>query len=144
MLRTRVMTAPKASHAARAHPLVTLAAVAQREGLPALWVGVLPALVAMAPSGAIFFGLFDLLKSVHLKAEMQRTGGMHACPAFCALQGAFRACHGLYVIQLSDVGPSPASCIMQGGALHTWTPRTRCSLARWQAPQPRARSTRSR
>ena len=75
VLRTRVMLAPKASPAASAHPLVTLATVARQEGLPALWVGVVPALIAMAPSGAIFFGLFDVLKSVHLEAETRRTGG---------------------------------------------------------------------
>ena len=89
VLRTRVMLAPKASQAARAHPLVTLATVARREGLPALWVGVVPALIAMAPSGAIFFGLFDVLKSVHLEGETRRTGGAMLAVPPSALQEPF-------------------------------------------------------
>jgi uncharacterized membrane protein YjjB (DUF3815 family) len=77
------MAAPRNSQLRSTQPLAVLAHVARREGLAALWVGVLPALLAMAPSGAIYFGLFDALKRAHLHAEARRTGDAFHCTAPC-------------------------------------------------------------
>lgn len=38
-------------------------AMIEKEGISSLYTGLLPALVSMAPSGAIFYGIFGLLKS---------------------------------------------------------------------------------
>ncbi|PQM33348.1 putative mitochondrial adenine nucleotide transporter BTL3 [Prunus yedoensis var. nudiflora] len=42
----------------------------QTEGFFSLYKGLLPSIVSMAPSGAVFYGLYDILKSAyctHLK-----------------------------------------------------------------------------
>ena len=66
-LRTRMM-APGGHHR-YGGPLATLRGIARHEGLPALYAGCVPAVVGMAPAGAVFYGVYDLLKSRHLKAE---------------------------------------------------------------------------
>jgi len=73
LLRTRVLSAPGNSGAVR-HPLVLLGQIAQREGIPALYVGLMPALIAMAPSGAIYYTVYDVLKERHMCREAQREG----------------------------------------------------------------------
>jgi len=42
----------------------------QTEGFFSLYKGLMPAIVAMAPSGAVFYGVYDILKSlicIHLR-----------------------------------------------------------------------------
>ena len=68
------MSAPPHSAALRAQPLAVLGQVARSEGVPALYVGVLPALMAMALSGAVYYSLYDTLKSRHLSVVARRTG----------------------------------------------------------------------
>lgn len=34
----------------------------QKEGISSLYVGLLPAMISMAPAGAVFYGVYDLLK----------------------------------------------------------------------------------
>ena len=34
----------------------------QKEGISSLYVGLLPAVISMAPAGAVFYGVYDLLK----------------------------------------------------------------------------------
>ena len=68
------MAAPPQSAVLRAQPLAVLGQVARAEGVPALYVGVLPALIAMAPSGAVYYSLYDALKTRHLSAVARRTG----------------------------------------------------------------------
>ena len=68
------MAAPAGSPALRCHPLAFMALIARREGVPALYVGMLPALIAMGPSGAVYYGTYDALKSAHLRSEAARTG----------------------------------------------------------------------
>ena len=34
----------------------------QKEGLSSMYVGLLPAVISMAPAGAVFYGVYDLLK----------------------------------------------------------------------------------
>eukprot|EP00850_Spirogloea_muscicola_P019414 SM000190S04850 [mRNA] locus=s190:84684:86417:- [translate_table: standard] len=43
-----------------------------REGVLALYKGIVPALVSMAPGGAVFYGTYDLLKSRHLLSDEGR------------------------------------------------------------------------
>jgi uncharacterized membrane protein YjjB (DUF3815 family) len=38
----------------------------QTEGFFSLYKGLLPSLVAMAPSGAVYYGVYDMLKSTYL------------------------------------------------------------------------------
>ncbi len=38
----------------------------QKEGISSLYVGLLPAVISMAPAGAVFYGVYDLLKVKNL------------------------------------------------------------------------------
>lgn len=59
-----------------------LAGIVRNEGIPALYVGCAPALVAMVPSGAVYYWLYDMLKEKHLKHVSKTTGGpSFACPS---------------------------------------------------------------
>ena len=40
----------------------------QTEGFFALYKGLLPSIISMAPSGAIFYGVYDMLKSSYLRS----------------------------------------------------------------------------
>ena len=70
VLRTRIM-GPGGSRYSGA--LRTLRTIVASEGLGALYVGVLPAIISMAPSGAVFYGVYDLLK-VWRALRVQRLG----------------------------------------------------------------------
>lgn len=72
VLRTRVLSTSN-SHA-RGSPLAMLVNIAHREGISALYVGVAPALVAMVPSGAVYYWLYDALKEQHLNHVSTVTG----------------------------------------------------------------------
>ncbi|KAK9833953.1 hypothetical protein WJX74_010796 [Apatococcus lobatus] len=65
VLRTRIM-APGGGLPPGTGPAMGLARIVQMEGFGALYVGVLPAICSMAPSGAVFYGVYDLLKTAHL------------------------------------------------------------------------------
>lgn len=43
--------------------------IIKTEGVGALYAGCLPALISIVPSGAVFYGLFDLLKDSYLQAR---------------------------------------------------------------------------
>lgn len=43
--------------------------IIKSEGIGALYAGCLPALISIVPSGAVFYGLFDLLKDSYLQAR---------------------------------------------------------------------------
>ena len=58
LLRTRILANP-GSHAG---VLSTARQIVRAEGLPALYYGCLPALISVAPSGAVFYGVYDVLK----------------------------------------------------------------------------------
>ena len=40
----------------------TFTKMVRTEGIGSLYVGLLPALISMAPAGAVFYGVYDLLK----------------------------------------------------------------------------------
>ena len=42
--------------------LSTFKNLLQKEGISSLYVGLLPAVISMAPAGAVFYGVYDLLK----------------------------------------------------------------------------------
>ena len=42
--------------------LSTFRNLLQKEGISSLYVGLLPAVISMAPAGAVFYGVYDLLK----------------------------------------------------------------------------------
>lgn len=44
----------------------TFSHMVQTEGFFSLYKGLVPAIVAMAPSGAVFYGVYDILKSAYL------------------------------------------------------------------------------
>eukprot|EP00803_Ostreobium_quekettii_P005424 evm.model.scf_298.13 EVM.evm.TU.scf_298.13 scf_298:85022-89034(-) len=60
-LRTRILAG--SSYRGLGHALTS---IVRNEGFPALYQGCIPALVSMAPSCAVFYGLYDLLKWSHL------------------------------------------------------------------------------
>jgi hypothetical protein len=81
-LRTRMM-APGAHHR-YGGPVATFRGIARYEGLGALYAGCVPAVVGMAPAGAVFYGVYDVLKSRHLRgmaAEGERRSGQQAAAA---------------------------------------------------------------
>ncbi|MEW5304664.1 MAG: hypothetical protein WDW36_007259 [Sanguina aurantia] len=47
-------------------PLSTLQGMLRNEGIHSLYSGCLPAVIGMAPAGAVFYGCYDLLKRRHL------------------------------------------------------------------------------
>lgn len=46
--------------------------IVAREGAGALYTGILPALISIAPSGAVFYGTYDLLKEAHVQRLRDR------------------------------------------------------------------------
>lgn len=67
VVRTRIMAAPVGS---MPPPLRLLRDIGRAEGAGALYAGVLPALISVAPSGAVFYGTYDLLKvGLHMETE---------------------------------------------------------------------------
>jgi hypothetical protein len=66
VVRTRLLA--KGNGPRYGGPFQTIAGIVKHEGPTALYTGVLPALIGMAPAGAIFYGLYDLLKHRHLNA----------------------------------------------------------------------------
>lgn len=67
VLRTRLL-APQGSR--YGGPLRTLSGIFKHEGRAALYAGVLPAVIAMAPAGAVFYGVYDVLKQRYLAEHM--------------------------------------------------------------------------
>lgn len=63
------------------------------EGIASLYRGLLPALLSMAPAGAVFYGTYDFLKAAHLKAAASaaaRQGGADGTvPAAAQQRGVF-------------------------------------------------------
>jgi hypothetical protein len=74
VLRTRILSMPSGQQAGS--PLGMLARIAHTEGIAALYVGCVPALVAMAPGGAIYYWMYDVLKERHLKATGEFAGAL--------------------------------------------------------------------
>lgn len=46
----------------------------QKEGVSSLYVGLLPAMISMAPAGAVFYGVYDLLKERQLRPVRVKNG----------------------------------------------------------------------
>ena len=61
LVRTRLLSTTAYSNA-----FAALRTIASQEGIGALYVGCLPAVFAMAPAGAVFYGSYDLLKHNHM------------------------------------------------------------------------------
>lgn len=59
VLRTRVMGPTGHRYGG---VINTFRQLVQKEGLGSLYVGLLPAVISMAPAGAVFYGVYDLLK----------------------------------------------------------------------------------
>lgn len=53
----------------------TFSNLLQKEGVSSMYVGLLPAVISMAPAGAVFYGVYDLLK------VLLRTHCVEATPA---------------------------------------------------------------
>ncbi|GLI70393.1 hypothetical protein VaNZ11_015175, partial [Volvox africanus] len=56
-------------------PFSTLSGILRNEGAAALYSGCLPAVIGMAPAGAVFYGVYDLLKHRHLERLAADSGG---------------------------------------------------------------------
>ncbi|KAL3140606.1 hypothetical protein ABBQ32_005176 [Trebouxia sp. C0010 RCD-2024] len=52
----------------------TFSNLLQKEGLSSMYVGLLPAVISMAPAGAVFYGVYDLLKESQLRPVRIRNG----------------------------------------------------------------------
>ncbi|KAK9813188.1 hypothetical protein WJX72_010359 [[Myrmecia] bisecta] len=64
VLRTRIMGPGAHRHGG---VLSTLVSIVRNEGVQALYVGCLPAIMTIAPSGAIYYGVYDVLKESHFR-----------------------------------------------------------------------------
>eukprot|EP00898_Chlorokybus_atmophyticus_P002863 jgi/Chlat1/3578/Chrsp234S03567 len=64
-LRTRMLAE---SGSAYTSVFSCISHMVQHEGVGSLYRGVMPAIIAMAPSGAVFYGVYDVLKQSHLRA----------------------------------------------------------------------------
>jgi len=86
--RTRLLS--KVSGPKYGGPFQTIAGIARHEGLGGLYCGCLPALIGMAPAGAVFYGLFDLLKHRHLEelAALGAANHLHLEPQWTLIYGA--------------------------------------------------------
>lgn len=73
VLRTRVM-GPQ-GHAYNG-VIDTFRQLIQKEGLGSLYTGLLPAVISMAPAGAVFYGVYDLLKVQHSAASLPSVNSM--------------------------------------------------------------------
>ncbi|EFJ51829.1 hypothetical protein VOLCADRAFT_103320 [Volvox carteri f. nagariensis] len=98
VVRTRLM-ASVAGPRYGSGPFSTLAGILRNEGAAALYSdagrrgtfnglianwGCLPAVIGMAPAGAVFYGVYDLLKHRHLESLSAAGGGSVANPAAAA------------------------------------------------------------
>jgi len=101
VVRTRLMSR---AHGLRygANPFRTLVGIMKYEGASALYTGCLPAVIGMAPAGAVFYGVYDLCKHRHL-TSLEKMG----CPnpsipsGYTLLYGALAgACSELLVYPL--------------------------------------------
>lgn len=61
VLRTRIM-GPHGAMYARSGVAGTIATIVRQEGFGALYSGCVPALISVLPSGAVFYGTYDLLQ----------------------------------------------------------------------------------
>eukprot|EP00197_Chlamydomonas_leiostraca_P010454 CAMPEP_0202864844 /NCGR_PEP_ID=MMETSP1391-20130828/4919_1 /ASSEMBLY_ACC=CAM_ASM_000867 /TAXON_ID=1034604 /ORGANISM="Chlamydomonas leiostraca, Strain SAG 11-49" /LENGTH=410 /DNA_ID=CAMNT_0049544615 /DNA_START=200 /DNA_END=1428 /DNA_ORIENTATION=- len=97
VVRTRLMSRGH-THPYGHGPFKTLAGILRHEGPHALYTGCLPAVIGMAPAGAVFYGVYDLLKARHLAAlaaaasEEQGVASSphshHLSPVYTLLYGA--------------------------------------------------------
>lgn len=51
--------------------------IIQNEGFFSLYKGLVPSIVSMAPSGAVFYGVYDILKSAYLRSPEGRARIQH-------------------------------------------------------------------
>lgn len=61
VVRTRILAAP---HGSSLGPVALMRSIVRTEGFGGLYSGVLPALISVAPSGAVFYGTYDVLKVI--------------------------------------------------------------------------------
>jgi Mitochondrial carrier protein len=78
VLRTRLLGPGGAAYGGAAQALVTLV---RREGFASLYSGCVPAVLSVMPSGAVFYGVYDMLK-VRARGLL---GMFHASMRSCAL-----------------------------------------------------------
>lgn len=56
----------------------TFSNLLQKEGLSSMYVGLLPAVISMAPAGAVFYGVYDLLKVMFRTHPAETRVALHA------------------------------------------------------------------
>ena len=77
VLRTRMLSTG-GSELYRKGLASTLIQVVRGEGVLALYSGVIPAIISVAPSNAVFYTVYDLLKTNHVRsARAERRSGSH-------------------------------------------------------------------
>lgn len=69
VVRTRILAAP---HGSSLGPFALMRFIVKTEGFGSLYSGVLPALISVAPSGAVFYGTYDFLKERHFSRQETR------------------------------------------------------------------------
>ncbi|GBG00459.1 hypothetical protein Rsub_13205 [Raphidocelis subcapitata] len=87
-LRTRMM-APGAHHR-YGGPVATLRGIVRHEGFGALYAGCVPAVIGMAPAGAVFYGVYDALKTRHLTRRAEAEAARRAAEEAEADEGRRR------------------------------------------------------
>mmetsp|Transcript_14880 Transcript_14880/g.44931 ORF Transcript_14880/g.44931 Transcript_14880/m.44931 type:complete len:473 (+) Transcript_14880:269-1687(+) len=125
--RTRILAAP---HGSSPGLLALIRSIARTEGIGGLYSGVLPALISVAPSGAVFYGTYDVLKERHLAGQVRRGEPKGLGTAFTLLYGglagvaAETAVYPLQVVQrnlqlhtASEAGKSAVTALSATQAL---------------------------
>jgi len=74
VLRTRMLS-KGGEHLYANGPIRTLGRIVSTEGFGALYVGVVPALASLAPSNAVFYSVYDFLKTSHVRKVSQSGEG---------------------------------------------------------------------
>lgn len=110
VLRTRLMANGGRRYGG---PFATLHGIFKYEGIGALYAGCVPAVVAMAPAGAVFYGVYDSLKSAHLAeaaAKVEEAAALRGGAASASAAAATAA------TVLASHQQLPAACTLLYGA----------------------------
>ena len=115
VVRTRILAAPRGSSPP---PLRMMRSIAAAEGLGGLYAGCLPALISVAPSGAVFYGTYDVLKVAAFSAPRPVVDSVVSSQALLALGPQMSLAVGQHQEQ-SPNGPEVyCGCVASGGLPH--------------------------
>lgn len=108
VLRTRLMAATPHRYGGI---WKTLTGILRYEGVGALYAGCGPAIVGMAPAGAVFYGVYDLLKMHHLESGTLQDGSSSTGTGKVDLPGQYVLLYGAAAGAMSEMIVYPLEVI---------------------------------